>query len=599
MGSDYIVSARKYRPATFASVVGQQALTRTLKNAISSGRLAQAYLFCGPRGVGKTSCARIFAKTINCRHRTPEGEACGVCESCVEFQRGQSYNIIELDAASNNGVDQMRSLTEQVNVPPEPGAYRIFIIDEVHMLSPSAFNAFLKTLEEPPAYAVFILATTEKNKVLPTILSRCQIYDFSRITNADIAAHLAYVAESEGIVAESMALEVIARKADGAMRDALSIFDQVAASADGKVTYQAAIDSLNVLDYEYYFRFCDAFGAGDVARTLLLYKEVRDKGFDARFFINGLAVHLRNLLVALTPATAGLLEVGDETRSRYLEQAQAFDAGWYYSALTLLNDCDLNFRNTGDPQLLVEVTLIRVCQLSGKVPAPMVADPGDAPMQALVAAGPASAGAPSASAAVAPPAAKAAEAISPVVSRVAPAPVRRPVRGTARPAARSLRLKDAAAPAQRTENPSEAAADTAHTGPEEKSEPEPVAKQPDANGVDREKLEGAWLKFIGANPTLHILINAMRATTPEMRDGSTLVYGVSNQAQYNEACSHAGVLADFMRRELGMSGLTVSCELRESAPRAVRLTDGELLAKLVADNPAMGALLRDLDAEQV
>lgn len=316
MSSPYIVSARKYRPSTFASVVGQTALTRTLKNAIESGRLAQAYLFCGPRGVGKTSCARIFAKTINCEHRTPDGEACGQCDSCRDFERGVSYNVIELDAASNNGVNEMRSLTEQVNVPPATGHYRVFIIDEVHMLSTGAFNAFLKTLEEPPSYAVFILATTEKNKVLPTILSRCQTYDFARITERDIAGQLHRVADAEGITVEDAALEVIARKADGAMRDALSIFDQVAAASGGNVTYSAAIESLNVLDYDVYFRFTDAFAKGDVPASLLLYNQVRDAGFDARFFVNGLAGHVRNLLVARSPETAALLEVGEEGAGR-------------------------------------------------------------------------------------------------------------------------------------------------------------------------------------------------------------------------------------------------------------------------------------------
>lgn len=317
----YIVSARKYRPATFNTVVGQKALTATLKNAIASHRLAQAYLFCGPRGVGKTSCARIFAKTINCLSPTPDGEACGHCDSCRAIEQGNSFNLVELDAASNNSVDDIRSITEQVNVPPQNGQYRVFIIDEVHMLSNAAFNAFLKTLEEPPKYVVFILATTEKHKVIPTILSRCQIYDFKRITVNDMIDHLEYVASQEGIATDREALGIISLKADGAMRDALSIFDQVAASSRGQVTYRNTIENLNVLDYDYYFRLVDAFRDGDIPSALLIYKEVRDKGFDSLFFVNGLAAHVRDLMVAADPRTVPLLETSEEVSRRYVEQA--------------------------------------------------------------------------------------------------------------------------------------------------------------------------------------------------------------------------------------------------------------------------------------
>ncbi len=312
----YIVSARKYRPATFKSVIGQKSLTATLRNAIETNRIAQAYLFCGPRGVGKTSCARIFAKAINCLSPTKDGEACGVCESCRAIEQGNSFNVIELDAASNNSVDNIRELNEQVNMPPTTGRYRVFIIDEVHMLSPAAFNAFLKTLEEPPAYVVFILATTEKHKVIPTILSRCQIYDFKRITIQDMVEHLQYVASNEGITADVPSLNVIAKKADGAMRDALSIFDQVAASSFGNITYESTIASLNVLDYEYYFRLIEAFRLGDAPQALLIYKEIRDHGFDSLFFANGLASHIRDLMVAWSNQTASLLEVADDIAER-------------------------------------------------------------------------------------------------------------------------------------------------------------------------------------------------------------------------------------------------------------------------------------------
>ncbi len=359
----YIVSARKYRPSTFASVVGQQALTSTLKNAIATDRLAHAYLFCGSRGVGKTSCARIFAKTINCLNPGPDGEACNECESCRAFNDGNSLNIVELDAASHNGIEDIKSIIEQVQIPPTRGRYRVFIIDEVHMLSTAAFNAFLKTLEEPPSYVIFILATTEKHKIIPTILSRCQIYDFNRITVADIVAHLGRVAADQGITAEPAALNVIARQADGAMRDALSIFDQVAASAHGNVTYEGTTASLNVLDSSYYKRLVDAFVKGDIPAALLVFNEVRRKGFDALFFINGLGEYLRELMLASSPATLPLLDLPDDLRADIAAQAATLKPDFLYAAMGLCNDADLNYRASGNKQLLVELTLIRIAQL--------------------------------------------------------------------------------------------------------------------------------------------------------------------------------------------------------------------------------------------
>lgn len=361
---NYIVSARKYRPSTFESVVGQRALTTTLKNAIATGKLAHAYLFCGPRGVGKTTCARIFAKTINCMHPTAEGEACNECESCTAFNEQRSYNIHELDAASNNSVDDIRQLVEQVRIPPQIGKYKVYIIDEVHMLSASAFNAFLKTLEEPPRHAIFILATTEKHKILPTILSRCQIYDFSRISVEDTVAHLAYVASKEGITAEPEALNVIALKADGGMRDALSIFDQVVSFTGGHITYQSAIENLNVLDYEYYFRLTDQLLENKISDALLLLNDVLNKGFDGSHFITGLASHFRDLLVSKDPATTSLLEVGASIRDRYQAQAQKCPVPFLYKAMKLCNDCDLNYRMSKNKRLLVELTLIQVGQLT-------------------------------------------------------------------------------------------------------------------------------------------------------------------------------------------------------------------------------------------
>ncbi len=361
---NYIVSARKYRPTTFDSVVGQRALTTTLKNAIATGKLAHAYLFCGPRGVGKTTCARIFAKTINCLSPSVNGEACNQCESCQAFNEQRSYNIHELDAASNNSVEDIRTLIDQVRIPPQIGKYKVYIIDEVHMLSQSAFNAFLKTLEEPPHHAIFILATTEKHKILPTILSRCQIYDFNRINVQDAVSHLQYVAQKEGIQAEPEALTVIAQKADGGMRDALSIFDQVVSFTGGNITYQGVIENLNVLDYEYYFRLTDLFLENKAADAMVLLNEILRKGFDAHHFITGLASHFRDLLVSKDPITLPLLEVGASIRDRYQQQAQKCDQKFLYRAMKLCNDCDLNYRTSKNKRLLVELTLIQCAQLT-------------------------------------------------------------------------------------------------------------------------------------------------------------------------------------------------------------------------------------------
>jgi len=361
---NYIVSARKYRPMTFGSVVGQRALTTTLKNAISSGKLAHAYLFCGPRGVGKTTCARIFGKTINCLSPATDGEACNQCESCVAFNEQRSFNIHELDAASNNSVDDIRSLIEQVRIPPQIGKYKVYIIDEVHMLSQAAFNAFLKTLEEPPHHAIFILATTEKHKILPTILSRCQIYDFSRITIKDTVEHLQYVADQENVTTEPEALNVLAQKADGGMRDALSIFDQVVSFTGGNVTYKAVIENLNVLDYEYYFRLTDCILANNVIEGLLILNEILSKGFDGNNILTGIASHFRDLLLCKDAQTAELFEVGASIRQKYIETAKKCSNDFLYKAIDIVNESDLNYRLSRNKRLLSDLTIIRLCQLS-------------------------------------------------------------------------------------------------------------------------------------------------------------------------------------------------------------------------------------------
>ena len=361
---EYIVSARKYRPTSFDTVVGQQALTTTLKNAVKSGKLAHAYLFCGPRGVGKTTCARIFAKAINCLTPTADGEACGQCESCQAFNEQRSYNIFELDAASNNSVEHIKSLMEQTRIPPQIGKYKVFIIDEVHMLSTAAFNAFLKTLEEPPAHVIFILATTEKHKILPTILSRCQIYDFERMTVRNTIDHLKSVAEKEGITYEEEALAVIAEKADGGMRDALSIFDQATSFCQGNITYQKVIEDLNVLDSENYFQIIDLSIENKVSDIMVLLNSIISKGFDGGLLIAGLAKHVRNVLMARDEQTLPLLEVSDQQRERYKQQAKKCSAPFLYKALQLMNQCDINYRQSSNKRLLTELTLIEIAQIT-------------------------------------------------------------------------------------------------------------------------------------------------------------------------------------------------------------------------------------------
>jgi len=360
---NFIVSARKYRPATFETVVGQHHITGTLKNAIKNNQLAQAFLFCGPRGVGKTTCARILAKTINCTNLTEDQEACGTCDSCVSFQTGHSFNFHELDAASNNSVDDIRSLIEQVRIPPQAGKYKIYIIDEVHMLSANAFNAFLKTLEEPPSYAIFILATTEKHKILPTILSRCQIFDFNRIQVDDISGHLNKIAQRENISVEADGLHIIAQKADGGLRDALSMFDQIVSYTNKNLTYKSVIDNLNILDYDYYFKLTQNLTSADVSNALILFDEILNNGFDGNNFINGLAGHLRNLLVAKDPQTTKLLEVSENIKQKYITQSQQTPVSFILTALNLANQCDLNYKNSKNQRLQVELALIKMCHI--------------------------------------------------------------------------------------------------------------------------------------------------------------------------------------------------------------------------------------------
>lgn len=602
--SQYIVSARKYRPATFKTVVGQKSLTATLKNAIDSNRLAQAYLFCGPRGVGKTSCARIFAKTINCLSPTPDGEACGLCDSCKAVEEGNSFNIIELDAASNNSVDDIRALTEQVNIPPTLGRYRVFIIDEVHMLSSQAFNAFLKTLEEPPSYVIFILATTEKHKVIPTILSRCQIYDFKRITIQDMVDHLQYVAASEKITADIPALNVIAKKADGAMRDALSIFDQVAASSFGNITYDSAIAALNVLDYEFYFRLVDAFRMGDIPEALMIYKDIRDRGFDSLFFINGLANHIRDLMVAFSSKTISLLEVANDVASQYIDQARSLPVEWLYAAMKILNECDFLYRTSSNKQFLVELTLIKLCQLlnpptppfdrvdndSIPIRTPCIASRDSKPSSSGQSPSPSadatsiSAEAPIQYAVTTPnshnnistekshssaPPSESATTDSP--SRQQPTIKKKTVRGGRRAATTRLSEEEVinvADPNERKRNP-----------------------------VSLDSFLQAWNDYINANPEKHILLTAMRKSEPTQPQPETFSVVVDHPADKQAFELAMPELISFIRQATLNDFITIDVRIDSSKEIIKQIPSHELLADIVSTNRPLAEFLQQSDAE--
>ena len=501
---NYIVSARKYRPATFESVVGQQNITQTLRNAIRTNHLAQAYLFCGPRGVGKTTCARIFAKTINCLNPTPDHDACNECESCKAFNEQRSFNIHELDAASNNSVEDIRNLIDQVRIPPQIGKYSVYIIDEVHMLSKDAFNALLKTLEEPPSYAVFILATTEKHKVIPTILSRCQVYDFARITVADTIRHLQYVAGKEGITVSEEALNVVAQKADGGMRDALSIFDQLVSFCGKEITYEQAIEVLNVLDTEYYFRLVDCALQNDVSQALLLFNNILNKGFDAQNFITGLGAHLRDVLVSKDTVTTKLLETSEAIKKHYAEQAARCPAPFLFRALEVVNECDIQYRTARNKRLTVEIMLIRLCRLTAAVEIP-VQQPATAlqPKQQT----PAASARPVSSVRTAP---AAAQTIAPK-----PAPAPNP---TARPVSVSIRGNAAVSNTPPVSAPSPAATDTA----EKRDTP-----------FQSEAFEEAWLTLPRRFNDDRLKATLMNAKA-RIENGTAIVLTLSNPLQEQE-----------------------------------------------------------------
>ena len=575
---NYIGSARKYRPSTFRSVVGQKSLTTTLKNAIQSNKLAHAYLFCGPRGVGKTSCARIFAKTINCLNPTADGEACNACESCRAFNEQRSYNIHELDAASNNSVDDIRTLIDQVRIPPPIGKYKVFIIDEVHMLTTAAFNAFLKTLEEPPHHALFILATTEKHKVLPTILSRCQIYDFSRISIADMVEHLQYVSSQEGVTAEPEALNVIAQKADGGMRDALSIFDQVVSFTNGNITYQAVIDNLNVLDYEYYFRLTDAILSGNVRASLLILNEILGKGFDGQNIITGLAGHFRDLLVCRDESTLVLFEVGASIRERYKEMAKHCPDQLLFKAIELANTCDLNYRASRNKRLLLELTLIQLCQLT-QVAAD---DKKKALIEPIAGTNPASQAVNSGKPQQPPqaPSVTAAAGAPQVMSTHMPSSVPAPppstapnsVRRTARPMGISMKEIGVEKPKQQT-------VQQATTNVKEVVTP-----------FDNDSLVREWDNYAATIDKKVYLKNTMINCKPTLQENYYFEVAVHNPGQQEELINNAIHILPFLRQHLTNSRIQMRVRIVEGNEKHLAYTSTEKLELLMKINPTLGRL---------
>lgn len=607
----YIVSARKYRPTTFDSVVGQHALTTTLKNAIATGKLAHAYLFCGPRGVGKTTCARIFAKTINCLHPNAQGEACNECESCKAFNEGRSYNIHELDAASNNSVEDIRALIEQVMMPPQVGRYKVFIIDEVHMLSQAAFNAFLKTLEEPPAHVLFILATTEKHKILPTILSRCQIYDFNRMEVADIVGHLKHVADQEGITYEEEALGVIAAKADGGMRDAMSIFDQVASYSGGNITYQKVIEDLNVLDYDYYFKMTDALLKPDISAAMLLLNEILSKGFGANHFVSGLAAHFRDLLVSRDEQTLPLLEVSASVRERYKEQARRCKPQFLFKALRLCNTCDINYRTSSNKRLLVELTLIEVAQAgsddaagSGLGPIkrlkPIFLSTPVAPVQQVAPRRPA-----------APAATPASAGQTPTASPAAPSPSAGQ-NSFATPPAASSTVADSPKTYVKSESPTvsfdakpwKPRTISIHTGraaavqtAQKESVSTTEAPVEEAKPFDQNALIQQWFSYAALLPKeQNAIANRMKNMNPTVSSDWVVTVPLENAQLITYMEPHRKALTEFLQKRLHNSHIALKLEVVEYDHKRP-VTRSEQLADMKQRHPAFALLADDLGLE--
>ena len=574
----FIVSARKYRPANFVGLIGQESIATTLKNSIKRGQLAHAYLFCGPRGVGKTSTARIFAKTINCMNPGADLEPCGECESCISFAQGRSYCIHELDAASNNSVDDIRLLTEKVMIPPQVGKYSVYIIDEVHMLTTSAFNAFLKTLEEPPAHAIFILATTEKHKILPTILSRCQTYDFNRISVEDIVKNLTSIAKQEGIKADSESLHVIAQKADGAMRDALTLFDQCVAFCGTEIDYASVIKNLNILDYEYYFNLIECSLTGSFPKSLLLFDEILSKGFNALYFISGLSTHLRNLLVCKDASTLKLLDMAPTVAQRYREQSARCSVKFLYEALGHTTKCESEYRQSGNQRLLVEFLLVKLAQLQQTVaegvPAQQAA-PTPAQPQQIQAQQAAPQQQPAPQAPVQP---------APVPqTQPAPAPKTQPApEPVVKKSAGGISISSIIKKAQNTPKSSAQEVVTAH---------EPVTK---------EKLQQAWVKMAESQSQYPRLATAIKQTAPILKeDGTTVVFKVGNSAQQSWIEKNSlPQLIGFLQKELKNGDINLLVEVIEVAQQAkVPYTAYEKADQMKRNHPEVVELTKDLDLD--
>ncbi|MBR3565751.1 MAG: DNA polymerase III subunit gamma/tau [Paludibacteraceae bacterium] len=566
----YIVSARKYRPSTFESVVGQQVLTTTLKNAIKTGHLAHAYLFCGPRGVGKTTCARIFAKTINCQNIGADLEPCNECESCKAFNEGRSFNIHELDAASNNSVDDIRSLIEQVRIPPQIGKYSVFIIDEVHMLSTAAFNAFLKTLEEPPSYAIFILATTEKHKVLPTILSRCQVYDFNRITVKDIVNHLKYVAQKEGITASDEALNIVAQKADGGMRDALSIFDQLVSFCGNNIDYQQTIETLNVLDYDYYFSLVDNFLQNNVHQSLLIFDEILTKGFQAQHFIAGLSQHLRDVLVSKDPKTIVLLDKSEQTAQRYAQQAQQCSPQFLFKALEIINNCDLAYRNAPNKRLLVEITLVKLCQITApQQPVEQQIKPNiTQPQQATPQPTQQSAQQP-----IQQPAQQRPTIQQPIQQRSASQPTGRPAISKIPTININNTAQQSVKTAQEEEN-------------KEEGKDESHAKRID-EPITNTKLQQVWAKLPTIVADNKRLETAIKQVEPKLEGDNVIVFTIGNSFLNIEVTENKDKLVEFLRTNLNNSQATLKVVVDEKEIKREAYTSAEKYKELLNENPLL------------
>ncbi|MBO5988618.1 MAG: DNA polymerase III subunit gamma/tau [Paludibacteraceae bacterium] len=574
---NFIVSARKYRPTTFLSVVGQSSLTNTLKNAIVSNRIAQAYMFCGPRGVGKTTCARIFAKTINCTNLTADNEACNECESCRAFNEHRSYNIHELDAASNNSVEDIRNLIEQVRTPPQIGNYSVYIIDEVHMLSTAAFNAFLKTLEEPLPHAKFILATTEKHKVLTTILSRCQIFDFNRIGINDIVEHLKIVAQKENVTYEDSALNIIAQKADGGMRDALSIFDQVVSFCQGNITYKSTIENLNVLDYEYYFKLVDCFKNCNIADSLMIFNEILNKGFEGQNFINGLSSHFRDLMVSKNAKTVTLLEVGDNIKQTYLEQAQSCSDDFLYKALRISNECDINYRMSKNKRLLVELSLIRLCQLSDEKKKNNIDDEwDDFDVDSLL-------------------------KIEPFFS-----PERaKTQQGTSSPSPQTSNVRQSHAQIQTQQNPGTpkvaampgVSITNLLTKKEEKQVDSNVPQVQETTQFDQVMLNKAWKEYIDRIPEKKILSSTMQGCTLTIKDNFFIEIAVDNPMQEDELLSERASLTSWLSKSLKNGKIKLYTRVNENGENKKALSPNERFIEMIQNNEHIGTLAKELELE--